>query len=302
MIYTQSIFFKELSKMFVSKSKAFYEDLRNVRVLEDGKIIEPNEEERIYFNFHKDRFYKTHRLISDLSKRYKQEARILDLGICPVFSTLLVKNLNIKYIGLRGAFYLDQRNTITGEIIVHTKLKDKDYKIPIIDECNIEKDKLPFDDASFDIVLFLEIIEHLILNPIHIFKEIARVLKPNGVLLLTTDNANSFIKLLKFISFKSIYWPYNDSSFGDRHNREYLPYEIKDLLDGIGYRNTNVFMKNLLPYNFSDSFSKYLGYSISNIITSVPFFSRFKRQIICIAERGEAKDYYPSWLFMRRDT
>src|SRR5258707_5576662 len=46
---------------------------------------------------------------------------------------------------------------------------------------------LPFRDARFDLVLMLEVIEHLADIP-HALGEIARVLKPDGVAIVTTPN------------------------------------------------------------------------------------------------------------------
>ncbi|HXW83501.1 MAG TPA: class I SAM-dependent methyltransferase [Candidatus Binataceae bacterium] len=46
---------------------------------------------------------------------------------------------------------------------------------------------LPFRDASFELVLMLEVIEHLADIP-HALREIARVLKPGGVAILSTPN------------------------------------------------------------------------------------------------------------------
>jgi SAM-dependent methyltransferase len=46
---------------------------------------------------------------------------------------------------------------------------------------------LPFRDASFDLVLMLEVIEHLADIP-HALHEIARVLKPDGAAILSTPN------------------------------------------------------------------------------------------------------------------
>jgi len=47
--------------------------------------------------------------------------------------------------------------------------------------------RLPYDDASFDVVLLVEVMEHLENHRIAL-GELARVLKPGGVLILTTPN------------------------------------------------------------------------------------------------------------------
>jgi ubiquinone/menaquinone biosynthesis C-methylase UbiE len=51
--------------------------------------------------------------------------------------------------------------------------------------------KIPFKDNSFDKVHLSEVIEHL-LNTDQALKEILRVLKPNGELIITTPNCCSF--------------------------------------------------------------------------------------------------------------
>lgn len=48
-------------------------------------------------------------------------------------------------------------------------------------------ERLPYDDASFDVVLLIEVIEHLE-NHRTALGELARILKPGGVLILTTPN------------------------------------------------------------------------------------------------------------------
>jgi len=57
---------------------------------------------------------------------------------------------------------------------------------------------LPFKSSRFDAVLCTEVIEHL-LNPIQGLNEIANVIKPGGLLLLSTDNRNG-LKLLEMLN------------------------------------------------------------------------------------------------------
>jgi SAM-dependent methyltransferase len=47
--------------------------------------------------------------------------------------------------------------------------------------------QLPYEDASFDVVLLIEVIEHLENHRVAL-GELARILKPGGVLILTTPN------------------------------------------------------------------------------------------------------------------
>lgn len=52
--------------------------------------------------------------------------------------------------------------------------------------------KIPFKNNSFDLVLSSESIEH-VLNPDTFLKEIYRVLKPGGIILITTPNLSSWL-------------------------------------------------------------------------------------------------------------
>lgn len=57
---------------------------------------------------------------------------------------------------------------------------------------------LPFRSASFDLVLMLEVIEHLPDIP-HSLREIARVLKPGGVAIVTTPNRLNVISRIHYL-------------------------------------------------------------------------------------------------------
>ncbi len=56
---------------------------------------------------------------------------------------------------------------------------------------DVSKEKLPFDDQSFDLVYCAEVIEHLF-DPDFAMEEFTRVLRPNGKVLITTPNLASW--------------------------------------------------------------------------------------------------------------
>jgi SAM-dependent methyltransferase len=61
---------------------------------------------------------------------------------------------------------------------------------PELVQANLEA--LPFEDAAFDLVLCTQVIEHL-LDPAAGLRELARVLRPGGALVLTTDNRRAVV-------------------------------------------------------------------------------------------------------------
>lgn len=103
---------------------------------------------------------------------------------------------------------------------------------------NVERDRLPFDDASMDMVLAMEILEHFALDPYFFFCEVARVLRPEGHLVVTTPNVTSHRGVWKALNGVAPY------SFGifvpsggvyGRHNREYTPLEVEQLGISAGF-------------------------------------------------------------------
>jgi 2-polyprenyl-3-methyl-5-hydroxy-6-metoxy-1,4-benzoquinol methylase len=111
---------------------------------------------------------------------------------------------------------------------------------------NVETQQLPFDDRSFDLVLFTEVIEHLY-NPFSILSEMGRVIKPHGMLLLSTPNMASLRNRIRFLQGKIINQDLlaNDEKIanpaGTReleypvHARLYMPVELTILLNKYGF-------------------------------------------------------------------
>lgn len=60
-----------------------------------------------------------------------------------------------------------------------------------VTKINLDKDKLLFDDNSFDVIFALEVFEHFS-NPQYALEELRRVLKPGGTLLISTPAATIY--------------------------------------------------------------------------------------------------------------
>jgi len=111
-------------------------------------------------------------------------------------------------------------------------------------KCNIETERLPFADASFDAAIFNELFEHLRINPIFTLTELLRVLKPGGILTLSTPNLKSLGGITNFMfadrAFSccaGIYAEYRklDELGHMGHVREYTPTEVVEFLQTIGF-------------------------------------------------------------------
>lgn len=83
-------------------------------------------------------------------------------------------------------------------------------------------EELPFEDHSFDLVVSFETIEHID-YPEKLLKEIKRVLKPGGTIIVSCPNDN--------------YYYENGCSKNPFHKREYTFFEFKETLErNLGYR------------------------------------------------------------------
>jgi SAM-dependent methyltransferase len=102
-------------------------------------------------------------------------------------------------------------------------------------EC--DKDRLPFDDESFRIVLFCDCLEHLIVDPVWSILEFNRVLEHGGHLVISTPNAAAVSRVAAILNGRN---PASENvlkpmSIYQRHNREYTLREVSDLVRCCGF-------------------------------------------------------------------
>jgi SAM-dependent methyltransferase len=178
---------------------------------------------------HWTRFLTTLDLVADLSPE-----RILDVGVFPpfVFEAMLVNAC--PDVDLHGVW--------EGPEAYYQQIRSREDQFPdfeiLLRPANIERDPLPYADESFDLVLGMEVFEHLALDPHFFLAQAARVLRPGGHLILSTPNIVSHRGVWKALNGHAPY------SFGlfvptggvyGRHNREYAPHEVETLAMSAGF-------------------------------------------------------------------
>ena len=141
---------------------------------------------------------------------------------------------------------------------------------------------LPFKENSFDIVILAEVLEHLE-NPIEILKEINKVLKKDGRLLLTTPSSFSLYRLIRF-------WLLSKNPKNKENYRKYLgasdhlqffdPLSLCNLIESVGLKVLKIETKN---FTFICIGKK--GFRTLTINIPIYPFNRFGEYLCIIAKK-----------------
>jgi SAM-dependent methyltransferase len=118
-----------------------------------------------------------------------------------------------------------------------------------IDVFDAERDRFPYPDAHFSLVLCCEMLEHLMRDPMHMMLEIRRILEPGGKLLLTTPNCAGLTCIANLLDGRDnaqVYSRYRRTKPDDPpHVREYTAYEIAELMSAAGFKTEQLFTERI---------------------------------------------------------
>ena len=176
-----------------------------------------------------ERFLYTVGMLPDTS------VKVLEIGGNPYFTTILARRLKpgaefhlTNYFG--GDTGPRQQKVEIKGFDGQTERYEFDYL-----NINVEAEALPFEDGCFDIVIFCEVIEHLTNDPVQALLNLKRVLKKDGLMILSTPNVARLENVARMISGQSIYDPYSGYGPYGRHNREYTRHELHHLMRKLGF-------------------------------------------------------------------
>jgi SAM-dependent methyltransferase len=256
-----------------------------------------------YINTHLTRYLATLDFIPK-----KDNLQILELGAYPAFSLMLkwqFPDANIILTENRETRNFEVLLTTAGDQsrklkprIYETALKSLSNDVPSLHftcaQFNMEKEHWPFEDHSFDIVLSMEILEHLLLDPCFSFREANRVLKYGGAFILTTPSIARYESVVNLLNCRSphTFGIYSRHGAYGRHNREYIPWEVARLGECSGFQTDVLTTKDVYPYSTDIT-------SIQELLLSWNDDATMRGQTIfyCGIKVSEEFGQYPSELY-----
>lgn len=253
-------------------------------------IDAPEDEMRAYGEHDFKRFLFTFGLVKELN------GVCLELGANPYFTTMLLKRFSNLKLVLANYFTDSIPSGIYSQTVVYQGIGSSEKNEEIFDyhHFNIEEESFPFADNSFDVVIFAEIIEHLLNDPCKVLREINRVLKIGGTLILTTPNVARLENVSKLIVGQNIYDPYSGYGPYGRHNREYTRHEIYVLCKHEGFDAVEHFTADVHS-NYSASY-----FDTSKIAEHIKFREGDLGQYLffrLIKTEDSSSIKRPSWLY-----
>ena len=251
----------------------------------------PEEEMAAYCRGDWKRFLYTWGLVRDL------QGPCLELGANPYFTTGLLREFTRLELTLANYFGPQFTAVPEQRMKMIRRGSSEPLWIPLpFHHFNIESERFPFPDHQFDVLLFCEIIEHLQTDPLNVLREIKRVLKPGGTLVLTTPNVARLENVARMMAGVNIYDQYSGYGAYGRHNREYNRHELHLLLSWAGFEVDAGFTADVHP-------NQSLDYVSQGTMLSVAEELRRRQndlgQYIFLRARSARpmKDKRPGWLY-----
>jgi ubiquinone/menaquinone biosynthesis C-methylase UbiE len=163
-----------------------FEQLRSVRWEAfwrhyNERVPTIEQEFEIWGPYHQHRHEMRYDLVAGEARRALPAAgRLLDVGCGSALVADRIADLDVHYVGL----------DFGGPHIEYAAKKYAGFKGPLRPSfVRSDAAAMPFADESFDVVVMSEVIEHLIRPELAVW-EVARILRPDGVFVMTTNNAS----------------------------------------------------------------------------------------------------------------
>jgi len=138
--------------------------------------------------------------------------------------------------GTLGYFAKRNYKEVYGLDISESALKIAEKREMVTKKVNVNEERLPFEDTYFDAVVCLDVIEH-VFEPRDLVKEIYRILKRGGSLVLSTPNIRYWHHLFIFVIKGRFPKTSNDTEHYDGGHLHYFTFkDCEELLKSYGFK------------------------------------------------------------------
>ena len=179
--------------------------------------------ETTYIKMHRQRFYELNCIIENLLTLLGENVAMLDFGMS-------INSFIMRTLFPNVALCVADRPGIS----VASKQFQRAYAVDLLDE-RLESIAL---DAQFDIIVFAEVIEHLVTHPTRVISFLLKHLTPRGRAIITTPNLFSRGKLRRISERRNPLPPYpvdyKKTDSPHVHVREYCMSELLSMIDEAG--------------------------------------------------------------------
>jgi SAM-dependent methyltransferase len=113
-------------------------------------------------------------------------------------------------------------------------------------EGGVTVDKAVAQVEPVDCILFLEVIEHLHVNPVKVLGRLRSALRKGGLLVVSTPNMMCFANRIRMLLNRKLsgldYPPFtnDDEAHGFGHDRIYMPAELREYMQACGFQDVEI--------------------------------------------------------------
>jgi 2-polyprenyl-3-methyl-5-hydroxy-6-metoxy-1,4-benzoquinol methylase len=160
------------------------------------------------------------KILQDIT--FSKEMKVLDIGCAYGYFLKLCDEIGCETYGIDISKYAikQAKKETKAKLFVH----DVDKGLPM------------FSNDFFDLITMFDVIEHLT-SPFLTLKEVYRILKPKGKLVITTPNINAIDRFIKKFFGKEEEWHgYHDKT----HLYLFTPLSLKFLVERSGFKTVKI--------------------------------------------------------------
>lgn len=226
--------------------------------------VQLGEEAVHYWKCHLPRLVYVAREIEQLQRR-RPHRRVLDIGMG--FQTLMLRRLLPEAVIECAGIGEDARFRPEGKFRFHELDLNRVSRTPA-------PPASPAGDGDYDLILFMEVLEHLYTPPDLVLRHLAAQLAPDGVMIVTTPNAAWLKNRLKLLRGRNPYDLLRPDPREMGHIREYTKTEMEAAISAAGlvtrkFDRLGLYRFSGIKDRFYSSLSDHLHPSLSRSMAAI---------------------------------